>query len=174
MNLEKKKTLFNEIFNILKYQFNEDFAQIFLSNYDDMKISFSKKTGKIKHIYLDDTLCASYKSQLGKFTLSLDYGGSILSKLKFPCFRVVVQNDISDFIREGKSVFSKHVINIDYNLNIGDEVFIVDEQDSLLAIGKLFLPSQDIMQFKDGCAVKVRKGVKSKIIKKLKNYMYKN
>ncbi|MHA2325799.1 MAG: PUA domain-containing protein [Promethearchaeota archaeon] len=76
----------------------------------------------------------------------------------------MLTNDISDFIKKGRNVFCKHVIDIDDNLRPLDEVIIVNQNDDLLAIGKLKLPTTYIRSFSSGIAIKVRKGInKSKI-----------
>ncbi|MHA1719662.1 MAG: PUA domain-containing protein [Promethearchaeota archaeon] len=161
-----KNEIYNHVFSILSYQFNENFAYEFLKPFEKITFKFSKKTGKIKHIYLNKVLQANYRAALGTFSISIDAAQRILSKINFPDFRVQVQSDISEFISEGRSVFAKHVKKIDPNLKIGNEVFVVDENDKLLAIGKLSLPPKYIPWFKFGSAVNVRQGINSKKVKK--------
>ena len=47
-----RKHLFDRIRAILSYQFNQKFAQVFLAPFQDMKIKFSRRTGKIKYLFL--------------------------------------------------------------------------------------------------------------------------
>ena len=78
--------------------------------------------------------------------------------------RAVVLNDISDFIRKGRNVFCKHVLDIDDNLRPLDEIIVVNQKDNLLAIGKLAIPIPYVRSFKTGIAINVRKGIeKSKL-----------
>lgn len=84
-----------------------------------------------------------------------------MNKIPSPKFRVCVQTDIQEFIKDGKSVFTKHVVDVDPDLQIGDEVIVVNEENELLAIGKLSLPPKYITQNVDGSCVKVRKGINS-------------
>ena len=146
----------------MSFQFNEKFATEFLSPFEKMDFKFSKHTGKMKHIYIDKVLQANYRPSLGTFSINIEAAKRILHKIDFPNFRVQVQSDVSEFISDGKSVFAKHVKIIDTNLRIGNEVFIVDEQDNLLAVGKLSLPPKYIPYFKFGSAVNVRQGINSK------------
>ena len=166
MNSFSRKDLFFHIFSILSYQFNEKFATEFLNTFEKMNFKFSKNTGKLKHIYIDEVLQANYRASLGTFSITIDAAKRILHKIDFPDFRVQVQSDVSEFISDGKSVFAKHVKTIDPSLRIGNEVFIVDEQDKLLAVGKLSLPPKYIPCFKFGSAVNVRQGKNSKKLKK--------
>ncbi len=162
MSAFSRKELFNLIFSILSYQFNEKFATEFLSAFEKMSFKFSKNTGKLKHILNDKVIQANYRPSLGTFSITIEAAKRILHKIDFPYLRVQVQSDVSEFISNGKSVFAKHVKSIDPNLKIGNEVFVVDEQDNLLAIGKLSLPPKYIPYFKFGSAVNVRRGINSK------------
>ncbi len=162
MSSFSRKDLFFHIFSIMSYQFDEKFATEFLSSFENMIFKFSKNTGKLKHIYIDKVLQANYRPSLGTFSITIDAAKRILHKIDTPNFRIQVQSDVSEFISNGKSVFAKHVKTIDSNLRIGNEVFVVDEQDNLLAVGKLSLPPKYIPYFKFGSAVKVRQGINSK------------
>ena len=162
MSSFSREDLFFHIFSIMSYQFDEKFATEFLSSFENMTFKFSKNTGKMKHIYIDKIIQANYRPTLGTFSITIDAAKRILHKIDFPNFRVQVQSDVSEFISNGKSVFAKHVKTIDPNLRIGNEVFIVDEQDNLLAVGKLSLPPKYIPYFKFGSAVNVRQGINSK------------
>ena len=75
-----------------------------------------------------------------------------------PAYRVVVSDDAVPFVREGKSVFSKFVINADVDIRPYDEVLIVDSLDNLIGTGKCMLNLDEMMDFKEGVAVKTRLG----------------
>ncbi len=154
-----RKHLFDRIRAILSYQFNQKFAQVFLAPFQDMKIKFSRRTGKIKYLFLKSELQGVYLPRLGTFAISLYAARRIYKKLSPPRFRVQVLTDISKFIKDGKSVFAKHVVNIDKKLRIGKQCFVVDQQDNLLAIGKLQIPPRYIGHLKNGVAVDVKKGI---------------
>ena len=68
-------------------------------------------------------------------------------------------NEISDFIRIGRNVFCKHVIDIDDNLRAYDEIIVVNQENEILAIGKLMIQVPYVRSFKTGVAIKVRKGM---------------
>ena len=68
-----------------------------------------------------------------------------------------MQNDISEFIANGGDVFAAHVVRAD-EINAKDEVIVVAEDNRVLAVGRALLSSAEMMAFKIGVAVKVRRG----------------
>ncbi|WP_457557422.1 PUA domain-containing protein [Candidatus Harpocratesius sp.] len=155
----------NEIESFLRgiftYQFNTTVASVLLGSFPKMTFKFSHKTKKLKFIYVDNQIFASYRPQTGTFSLSFSAANLILHHTSIPTLRVVILTEVQDFIKDGKSVFSQHVVDVDPSLHIGDEVIIVNETDELLAIGKLFYPPIYIKQRVKGSCVKVRKGINS-------------
>lgn len=160
-----KIELFPYLDQILTYQFDSEFSHIFLEPFSQIDLKYSKKTKKLKHIFFDHKLQASYRPRLGTFSLTLYAGQRILPLIKSPAFRIIIQDDVAEFIKNGKSVFSKHVVGYDPRLNVGDEVFIVNSQDELLAVGRMELPSFYLKTFTTGSAVNVRKGINSITLK---------
>jgi uncharacterized protein with predicted RNA binding PUA domain len=96
---------------------------------------------------------------MGQFSLSLEGAKFLILNSKSPQFRVIVMDEVQDFIKQGKSVFCKHVIKIDEILRPGSEVIVVNQKDELLAVGKLLIPSLLFSGRSLGVAVDVRKGV---------------
>ncbi len=144
---------------ICDYQFDPEITDILFSNKEDIRIERSKNTNKIRYIYLKDKLLFTLRPNNGFFTLSLFSAKKIIDNTKPPKFRAIVATEISDFIKKGRNVFCKHIINIDENLRPMDEVIVVDQNDELLAIGRLKIPVAYVKTFKNGVAVKVRKGI---------------
>lgn len=138
---------------------------------DEIRIEKSKNTDKIRYIYLSDNLLLTLKPTNGLFTLSLFSAKKIINKTSPPRLRCIVLTEISEFIKKGRNVFCKHVVDIDYNLRALDEVIVVNQNDTLLAIGRLKIPVPYILNFKSGVATIVRRGVsKSKIKNSKKLY----
>ena len=73
----------------------------------------------------------------------------------------VTSQMVYNFLRgtAGINVFAKHVKDADPEIRPGSEVIIVDEEDNLLAVGKAILNGKEMIAFKSGIAVKVRRGV---------------
>ena len=161
----------NSSYNIIRvikaiadYQFGSVISDVLFEEGTISNIEYSKNTGRIKHVYVNDDLYLNYRPNIGLFTLSLKAARRILEKIDPPRLRVIVLNEISDFIKEGRNVFNKHVIDIDNSLRPLDEVIVVNQFDELLGIGRLKLPVPYVRSFNNGIAVIVRKGInKSKI-----------
>jgi uncharacterized protein with predicted RNA binding PUA domain len=67
-------------------------------------------------------------------------------------------SDVSEFIAEGRSVFAKHVVEVDERIRAGDEVIVVNEEDEILGTGKAILSGDEMLLFERGIAVKIRHG----------------
>ena len=74
--------------------------------------------------------------------------------------KVMIDNRVEEFARDGKSVVAKFVKECDENIRSNDEVLIVNEEGELLAFGKALLNHKEIMDFNTGQAIKTRKGFK--------------
>jgi len=147
---------------ISDYQFGPDITDILFDDIENISIKRSKNTNKIRYIYYKDNLMLTLRPNNGFFTLSLVSAKKIIDTTPIPKMRVIILNDVQEFIKKGRSVFCKHVVNIDENLRSMDEVIVVNEDDELLAIGRLKIPVTYVKTFKSGIAVLVRKGVNNK------------
>ncbi|MFW9894438.1 MAG: PUA domain-containing protein [Candidatus Thorarchaeota archaeon] len=149
---------------ISDYQFGKDITDLLFNDLDKIRIERSVATQKIRYVYIDNELILALRPNNGFFTLSIHSARIIIKNTVPPKLRVIVLNDISEFIKKGRNVFCKHVIDVDESLRASDEVIVVNQDDELLAIGKLKLPPMYMTSLSSGIAVNVRKGVyKSKI-----------
>lgn len=126
---------------------------------DRFEFIFSRRTGRIKNVFLDNNLVATLRTD-GGLALTI-FGAKLL--MKSPNFKencVTVSNDVSEFISNGKSVFCKHVINCGNNVRVGSDVAVLDEDGNVIAVGKAVLSAKMIREFKRGVAVKVRESLK--------------
>ncbi len=150
---------FRKVKAISDYQFDPEITDILFSNKEEIYIERSKNTNKIRYIHLKDKILLTLRPSNGLFTLSLLSAKLIIKNTKPPKLRAIVSTEVSEFIKEGRSVFCKHVIDIDENLRPMDEVIVVDQNDELLAIGRLKIPITYVKTFKNGVAIKVRRGI---------------
>ena len=120
----------------------------------------SKKTKKIRNVFVDGKHVVSMRASDGLFTLKLDGGKLIHRESKIPRFRVVIDDDAVHFIKEGKSVFSKFVVSADEKLRPHDECIIVSQNDEFLAVGQCLLSPCEMGKFTFGQAVKIREHLK--------------
>ena len=79
------------------------------------------------------------------------------SKFKSSC--VVIDNNVKEFIGNGKSVFAKHVKKCGNNIKPGSDAVIIDEEGKIIAVGKSLLSPIMMSKFKSGVAIKVRESV---------------
>lgn len=147
---------------IASYQFSAQIAECLFPQDKIFLIQRSINTGRIRNILTEDKrLYLVLRAQDNLFSLTEISGSIIKSCSSPPSFRFIVRSDISNFIREGRNVFCKFVINVDPNIRAGDEVLIVDENDNLLAIGKAKVSGEEVKQYKKGLAVIVKRGIKN-------------
>jgi len=141
---------------IADYQFGENVgAELFPEN---VKITYSKRTGRIRFVYLDDKRLATLRPTDGTLSLSIAGAKRIAeSKCSAKCF-VTIRNDVSKFIAKGGDAFAVHVVRADAEIRSKDEVIVVDEDGQVLAVGKAILSGEEMEAFKTGVAVKVRHG----------------
>ena len=125
---------------------------------DKLDFTFSRRTGRIKNILLDNNLVATLRTD-GGLALTI-FGAKLL--LLSPNFKencVTVSNDVSEFISNGKSVFCKHVVNCGNNVRVGSDVAVLDQEGNVIAVGRAVLSAKMIREFKRGVAVKVLEGL---------------
>jgi len=148
-----------QIRRIADYQFGKGVGiKLFPEN---VKILYSKATGRIRYINLNGERLATLRPTDGLLSLSVTAAKRIVESASFaPCF-VTVQNDVSKFVADGSDVFAAHVVKADNAIHAKDEVIVVDEASKVLAVGRALLSSSEMKAFKTGVAIKVRHGSKS-------------
>lgn len=125
---------------------------------DNVNIVFSKRTGRIRHIYLKQTLLATLRPTDGMFSLTLEGAKRLLRGVRSPRLWVKVSKDAAPFVAKGRSAFAKHVIDADPEIRPQEEVTVLDEDNNLLAVGRAILTGKEMKAFKRGIAVRIRKG----------------
>lgn len=136
------------------YQFGLNAESLF----DNTEIAHGR-TGKIRHIYQNETLLATLRPMDGLFVLTFEGAEKLHSQLPFPQRRVTADEEAVPFLKEGKDLFAKFVIDIDENLRAYEEVLLIDRNDVLLGVGKLLLSPREVKAFNKGVAVQCRRGV---------------
>ena len=126
----------------------------------NIEITFSRKTGRIRTV--------SHKGKL-LCTLRID-GGLAISPyfaqilLKSKTFRenwIEINKDAAPFVKEGRSVFCKHVIWCGKKVRISADTPVLFK-NKVIAVGKAVLSCEMILDFDRGVAVKVRDSLKSR------------
>ena len=144
--------------SVANYQFGKGVGAKLFPN--DVEILFSKRTGRIRYVYLKSKRLATLRPTDGLFSLSVTGAKRIAENaVSAKCF-VTVQNDVSEFIADGGDVFAVHVVTADQEIRAKGEVIVVDESGKVLAVGRAVLSGEEMEVFKIGVAVKVRRGCK--------------
>jgi len=115
-------------------------------------------TGRIRQVLLDGTRLATVRASDGRLTLGIEGARRVQEALSAPACRVVVREDVAEFLEQGKNAFAKHVIAADPQIRAGDEVLVVAEGDRLLACGAAVFSGPEMLAFNYGVAVRVRQG----------------
>lgn len=126
---------------------------------DDVEMTHSKRTGRIRLVYLNGELLATLRPMNGFFSLSVAGARRLASILKRPRLRVVVQEDVEGLIAKGRNVFARHVVAADPEIRPREEVIVTSQGDKVLAVGRALLTGEEMLAFKRGVAVKIRRGI---------------
>ncbi len=73
-------------------------------------------------------------------------------------YMICVRDDAEPFIRDGKSIFSKFVLDADSEIRAEDEIFVLNESKELLAIAKAVIGAREMLEFRRGIAAENRWG----------------
>jgi 7-cyano-7-deazaguanine tRNA-ribosyltransferase len=139
------------------YQFGKDTGKVIFEGCTGRYA----RNGRLRHIFHDETLIATVRASDGIIIPSYD-GAKNLLKLTPPQNRVIVEDEeVCGFIREGKSVFAKFIIDCDPEIASGSEVIVVDTQDELVGWGRAVLDARELISFKAGVGVKTRGSIPS-------------
>jgi len=153
--LEKHDVL-QKIRSIANYQFGRGVGErLFPNNVD---VVFSKRTKRIRHIYFGGRRLATLRPTDGMFSLTVAGAKRIFGSTKHPRLWVKVSGDAAPFVAKGKSVFAKHVVDVDEEIRPREEVVVLDEMGEVLAVGRTVLTGAEMKAFKCGVAVRVRWG----------------
>ncbi len=125
----------------------------------DVMISYSKKTGRIKHVYQNDILLCTLRTD-GGLAITPFFAQILLKSKKFKENCLEIDDDSKAFVQEGSSVFCKHVTWCGKNIMIGGDVSVLHD-GRVIAVGKAVLSTRMIKSFKKGVAVKIRDSLKS-------------
>jgi predicted RNA-binding protein (TIGR00451 family) len=145
-----------KLIGIANYQFGKDVGSVIFAK--EIGIACSRRTGRIRYVYKNRKLVATLRPKDGYLALTTKGASLILSEIEDPPNLVVIQNDVEDFIKAGGDVFAKHIVRADENLRPAEEALVVDESGKLLAVGKAVMSGREMMCFKRGVAVRVRRG----------------
>jgi len=156
-NLEKpNKADLKKLQSIADHQFGSGVGKVLFSG--NIEIERSRGTNRIRFIYKDKKRLCSFRVRDGFLVPSL-IGGKILHENNLG-LKVIADEDSESFIRVGKSVFAKHVIDADVEISRKDEVIIINKNKEFLGIGTAKISGKMMKEMDKGVAVSTRKGSK--------------
>ena len=123
---------------------------------DEVRVVRSR--GRIRQVWLRGKPLCAIRASDGFIVLNRKGAELLHRALKPPRLRVAVSDDAAPFVARGKTVFAKHVVGADPEIRPAEEVLVVDRRDRLLASGKALLAGEEMVAFKVGKAVQVRRG----------------
>ena len=124
-----------------------------------IRITYSKKTGRIKHVFENEKLLCTLRID-GGLAITPYFAQLLLKSKKFKENCLEVDNDSKPFVEKRSSVFCNHVVWCGKKILIGDEVPVL-YKDTVIAVGRAVLSSRMISSLKRGVAVKIRDSLKS-------------
>ena len=130
---------------------------------DEVRIIYSRNTGRIRHMYLGNVLQATFRPNDGVFTLTIAAATRLVAQVPDLAYTVMVSEEAAEFVSQGKNVFAKYVIYAGEKIRPGDEIIIVAEKAGVVGVGKALLVSEEMRVFKIGVAVKTRRGVETDV-----------
>lgn len=125
----------------------------------EIRITYSKRTGRIQHVFQDDKLLFTLRID-GGLAITPYFAQVLLKNKKFRENCLEVDEDSKPFVENGSSVFCKHVVWCGKNILIGADVPVL-YNDTVIAVGRAVLSSRMIKSLKRGVAVKIRDSLKS-------------
>jgi len=159
--MKDKHDVLQKIRSVADYQLGKGAGKVLFP--DRVNVVFSRRTGRIRHIYLQYKLLATLRPTDGMFSLTVAGAQRLFKAVKPPRLWVKVQKDAEPFIAKGKSVFAKHVVDADSEIRPQEEVIVTGENNRVLAVGRAVLTGREMKAFKHGVAVKVRRGISEEV-----------
>lgn len=126
----------------------------------NVEIIFSKKNGRIRTVHHQKKLLCTLRID-GGLAITPYFAQLLLKSKKFKENCLEINKDAEPFVKEGRSVFCKHVTWCGKNIRITSDTPILF-QNKVIAVGRAVLSSEMIIDFERGVAVKVRDSLKSR------------
>jgi predicted RNA-binding protein (TIGR00451 family) len=147
-----------KIRSIADYQFGKSVGEKLFP--DNVEIVYSKRTGRIRYVYLGKKRLATLRPTNGLFSIAIAGAKRIMDRMDSPRLWIQIQEEAEPFVAKGRSVFARHVIDADVEIRPQEEVFVINGKGEVLAVGRALLNGKEMKAFKRGVAVRVRRGVK--------------
>ncbi|HDM26901.1 MAG TPA: hypothetical protein ENG27_01135, partial [Candidatus Bathyarchaeota archaeon] len=95
---------------VADYQFGRGIGERLFP--EGVKLVYSKRTGRVRHIYLEGRLLATLRPTDGLLSLTLDGAKRLMEANGRRRYWVKVSREASPYVARGRSVFAKHVVDV--------------------------------------------------------------
>ena len=154
--MPQKAYLLRKVRCVADYQFGKGAGEKLFP--ENVIFRLSRRTGRVRYIYLNGELLATVKPTNGLLTMTIKGAERLVEAEASKNLLVVVQDDASPFIEKGRNVFAKHIVSASEEIRPAEEVIIVNSKGKILAVGKALLSGREMRFFKRGVAIQVRRG----------------
>ncbi|HET7148979.1 MAG TPA: PUA domain-containing protein [Candidatus Nitrosopolaris sp.] len=126
----------------------------------DFGFEYSRSTGRIKNFSVKNQLVVTLRTD-GGLALTIFGATQFLRNQGFRENCVIPTEEALPFVRQGRSLFCKHVRWCGSNVKVGSDVAIVDGVGTVVAVGRALIGCNHMRNYQKGIAVKIREGIKS-------------
>jgi len=152
----RRRRLLTIIRKTADYQFGLGAGEILFP--EDVDLVISKKTGRVRQILLNGVLIATLNPSSGLLNLTIEGAERLCSNGEVRVRWVKVRDDAAHVVEKGRNVFARHVIDADRNIRPFEEVVVLNSHGEIIAVGRALLSGSEMLEFKRGVAVRVRRG----------------
>lgn len=139
---------------VLMYQWGENAGNV--ANKEGIQVVFSRSTGKIRHVTLENEIIFTVVPTTGLLTPTFKGGEILLQANIDSMFLVTMEKDAAEFVAKGKSALAKFVKHANSKLKAGEEVLVIDNKHELLGTGRALISGNEMLAFDRGVAVVIR------------------
>ena len=138
---------------MLVYEFGKGAARALPKK--GLKFGYSRRSGRMNQVLHEGRLFAVIRPN-GAIAPTL-YGATVLANGKgYLENSIVVRDEATSFIKQGRSVFCKFVVSAGKHVLPGGEVAILDRSGRVIGVGRAKVRGEFMLTFNAGVAVKVR------------------
>ena len=141
---------------IANYQFGTGIGDALFP--EDASFERSRRTGKIRFIWIGETLLVALRPTDGFLTFTIAGAERLIkSGISLGC-TVTIQDDVAEVIAQGRNAMAKHVVEAGNGIKPGDETIILDSKKEVQGVGRALLTREEMIAFRTGVAVRTRRG----------------
>lgn len=125
---------------------------------EDASFERSRRTGKIRFIWIGETLLSALRPTDGFLTFTIAGAERLVLSVNSLGCTVTIQDDVAEVIAQGRNVMAKHVVEAGSGIRPGDEVVVLNSKKEVQAVGRALLTADEMLAFRTGVAVRTRRG----------------